>query len=153
MLARRVVLATGRDGLGGAHVPGFAHKIPRARWAHSSDVMDYATLAGKRVGVVGAGASAMDSAATALEAGAASVDLLIRRDDIPRINKGKGAGNPGLTHGHLNLSDDWKWKIRHYINAAQVPPPRGTLRVSRRTPASTWAAACGIWRWSTTRSA
>ena len=65
----------------------------------------------------------MDSAATALEAGAASVDLLIRRDDIPRINKGKGAGNPGLTHGHLNLPDDWKWKIRHYINAAQVPPP------------------------------
>ena len=55
--------------------------------------MDYAMLADKRVGV-GAGASAMDSAATALEAGAASVDLLIRRDDIPRINKGKGAGNP-----------------------------------------------------------
>jgi len=96
VLARRVVLATGRDGLGGAYVPAFAHKLPRDRWAHSSDVMDYATLAGKRVGVVGAGASAMDSAATALEAGAASVDLLIRRNDIPRINKGKGAGNPGL---------------------------------------------------------
>ena len=132
VLARRVVLATGRDGLGGAYVPDFAKKLPRDRWAHSSDVMDYATLAGKRVGVVGAGASAMDSAATALEAGAASVDLLIRRDDIPRINKGKGAGNPGLTHGHLTLPDEWKWKIRHYINAAQVPPPRGsTLRVSR----------------------
>ena len=54
MLARRVVLATGRDGLGGAYVPAFAHKIPRARWAHSSDVMDYAMLADKRVGVVGA---------------------------------------------------------------------------------------------------
>jgi FAD-dependent urate hydroxylase len=73
----------------------------------------------------------MDSAATALEAGAASVDLLIRRTDIPRINKGKGAGNPGLTHGHLGLSDEWKWQIRHYINVQQVPPPRGsTLRVS-----------------------
>ena len=94
MLARRVVLATGRDGLGGAYVPAFAHKIPRARWAHSSDVMDYAMLADKRVGVVGAGASAMDSAATALEAGAASVDLLIRRDDIPRINKGRAPATP-----------------------------------------------------------
>ena len=144
MLARRVVLATGRDGLGGAYVPAFAHKIPRARWAHSSDVMDYAMLADKRVGVVGAGASAMDSAATALEAGAASVDLLIRRDDIPRINKGKGAGNPGLTHGHLNLPDDWKWKIRHYINAAQVPPPRGsTLRVSRH-PNARFNLGCGV---------
>ncbi|ALS60641.1 flavin-containing monooxygenase [Pandoraea norimbergensis] len=130
--ARHVVLATGRDGLGGATVPAFARDVPRRFWAHSSDEMDYATLRGKRVGVIGAGASAMDSAATALEAGAASVDMLIRRDDIPRINKGKGAGNPGLTHGHLNLPDEWKWRIRHYVNVQQVPPPRGsTLRVSR----------------------
>jgi cation diffusion facilitator CzcD-associated flavoprotein CzcO len=118
--------------------------LPRDRWAHSSDVMDYGTLAGKRVGVVGAGASAMDSAGTALEAGAASVDLLIRRNDIPRINKGKGAGNPGLTHGHLTLPDEWKWKIRHYINAAQVPPPRGsTLRVSRH-PNARFNLGCGV---------
>ncbi|VVE48219.1 FAD-dependent urate hydroxylase [Pandoraea pneumonica] len=134
--ARHVVLATGRDGLGGATVPAFARELPRRFWAHSSDEMDYATLRGKRVGVIGAGASAMDSAATALEAGAASVDLLIRRADIPRINKGKGAGNPGLTHGHVNLPDEWKWRIRHYVNAQQVPPPRGsTLRVSRHANA------------------
>ncbi|QNN57358.1 NAD(P)/FAD-dependent oxidoreductase [Diaphorobacter ruginosibacter] len=132
VLARHVVLATGRDGLGGAWVPPVADKLPREVWAHSSDEMDYAMLKGRRVGVVGAGASAMDSAATALERGAASVDLLIRRDDIPRVNKGKGAGSPGLTHGHLTLPDAWKWKIRHYINVQQVPPPRGsTLRVSR----------------------
>nr|WP_218883554.1 NAD(P)/FAD-dependent oxidoreductase [Burkholderia guangdongensis] len=130
--ARHIVLATGRDGLGGPAVPAFARALPRRFWAHSSDEMDYGTLRGKRVGVVGAGASAMDSAATALEAGAASVDLLIRRADIPRVNKGKGAGSPGLTHGHAALPDDWKWRIRHYINARQVPPPRGsTLRVSR----------------------
>ncbi|WP_251864908.1 NAD(P)/FAD-dependent oxidoreductase [Achromobacter sp. Marseille-Q4962] len=144
VLARRVVLATGRDGLGGAYVPDFARKLPRNRWAHSSDVMDYGNLAGKRVGVVGAGASAMDSAATALEAGAASVDLLIRRADIPRVNKGKGAGNPGLTHGHLSLPDEWKWRIRHYINVQQVPPPRGsTLRVSRH-PNARFNLGCGI---------
>ncbi|CAM2185451.1 FAD-dependent urate hydroxylase [Paraburkholderia sacchari] len=130
--ARHVVLATGRDGLGGPSVPAFAKALPKHCWAHSSDEMDYGTLRGKRVGVIGAGASAMDSAATALEAGAASVDLLIRRADIPRVNKGKGAGNPGLTHGHVALPDAWKWRIRHYINAQQVPPPRGsTLRVSR----------------------
>ncbi|MFJ4292060.1 FAD-dependent oxidoreductase [Cupriavidus sp. NPDC089707] len=132
VLARRVVLATGRDGLGGAYVPPLAEALPRHLWAHSSDEMDYATLRGKRVGVVGAGASAMDSAATALEAGAASVEMLVRREDIPRVNKSKGAGNPGLTHGHYGLPDAWKWRLRHYINAEQVPPPRGsTLRVSR----------------------
>ena len=136
VFARHVVLATGRDGLGGAYVPAFAGDLPRERWAHSSDTMDYHQLAGKRVGVVGAGASAMDSAATALESGAASVELLIRRSDIPRVNKGKGAGSPGLTHGHLRLPDAWKWKIRHYINVQQVPPPRGsTLRVSRNAHA------------------
>ena len=134
--ARHVVLATGRDGLGGAWVPPIAEKLPRRVWAHSSDEMDYGLLKGKRVGVVGAGASAMDSAATALESGAASVDLLIRRADIPRVNKGKGAGSPGLTFGHLSLPDAWKWKIRHYINVQQVPPPRGsTLRVSRHSNA------------------
>jgi cation diffusion facilitator CzcD-associated flavoprotein CzcO len=94
--------------------------------------LDYQTLKGKRVGVIGAGASAMDSAATALECGAQSVDMLIRRADLPRINKGKGAGNPGLTNGHVDLPDEWKWRIRHYINTQQVPPPRGsTLRVSK----------------------
>jgi FAD-dependent urate hydroxylase len=132
VFARRVVLATGRDGLGGPALPGFIEGLPRSKWAHSSDTYDYSTLAGKRVAVVGGGSSAMDSAATALEAGAASVDLLIRRNDLPRVNKGKGAGNPGLTYGHLSLPDEWKWKIRHYINTVQVPPPRGsTLRVSR----------------------
>jgi cation diffusion facilitator CzcD-associated flavoprotein CzcO len=134
--ARRVVLATGRAGLGGAYVPPFMQNVPRQRWAHSSDVMDYGQLRGLRVGVVGAGASAMDSAATALEHGAASVDLLIRRPDLPRVNKGKGAGSPGFTHGYLHLPDEWKWRIRHYINQQQVPPPHGsTLRVSRHANA------------------
>src|SRR5437762_838887 len=74
--ARRVVIATGRAGLGGPSLPAFAEGLPRTRWAHSSDDNDYAALASLRVGVVGAGASAMDSAATALEAGAAQVHLL-----------------------------------------------------------------------------
>lgn len=130
--ARHLVLATGRAGLGGPHVPAFMDAVPRRYWAHSSDVMDYDTLRGRRVGVVGAGASAMDSASTALEHGAAQVDLLVRRKDLPRINKGKGAGSAGFTQGYQHLPDDWKWRIRHYVNRSQVPPPRGSvLRVSR----------------------
>jgi cation diffusion facilitator CzcD-associated flavoprotein CzcO len=134
--ARRVVLATGRAGLGGPALPALAEALPRARWAHSSDDNDYGALAGLRVGIVGAGASAMDSAATALEAGAAQVHLLVRRADLPRINKGKGAGNPGFVVGYEQLADDWKWRIRHYINTQQVPPPRNsTQRVSRHANA------------------
>ena len=139
-LARRVVLATGRDGLGGAQIPAFMDGVGHASkgglWAHSSDVLDYATLAGKRVGVIGMGSSAMDSAGTALECGAASVDLIARRAAMPTVNKSKGSGVPGLTQGHHELPDAWKWRIRHYINVQQVPPPRGsTLRVSRHAHA------------------
>ncbi|HSV45545.1 MAG TPA: NAD(P)/FAD-dependent oxidoreductase [Ramlibacter sp.] len=136
VLARHVALATGRDGLGGPWVPGWAHALPRSCWMHSSDAWDGATLRGLRVAVIGGGASAMDAAATALEGGAARVDLLIRRPDLPRINKGKGAGSPGMAHGFWNLPDAWKWRLRHYINVQQVPPPHGsTLRVSRHANA------------------
>lgn len=134
--ARHVVLATGRDGLGGAWVPEWAHALPRDRWAHSSQTWDAASLSGRRVAVVGGGASAMDAAATALEAGAARVDLLIRRPDLPRVNKGKGAGNPGMVHGFWQLPEAWKWRLRNYLNRQQVPPPHGsTLRVSRHANA------------------
>ncbi|WP_066270025.1 SidA/IucD/PvdA family monooxygenase [Hydrogenophaga palleronii] len=134
--ARRVVLATGYDGLGGRRLPAFVDGLPTDRWCHSSDVFDFNRLRGLRVGVVGAGASSMDSAASALEAGAASADLLIRRHDIPRINKVKGASNAGFMIGHWDLPDEDKWRIRHYINVQQVPPPRASmLRVSRHANA------------------
>ncbi len=142
--ARRVVLATGRDGLGGPQIPPFMQDVRRALWAHSSDVLDYSALAGRRVGVIGMGSSAMDSAGTALECGAASVDLIARRAAMPTVNKSKGSGVPGLTQGHHELPDEWKWRIRHYINTTQVPPPRGsTQRVSRHANAF-FHFGCGV---------
>lgn len=131
VLARELILASGRDGLGGAYVPEMAARIDRRFWAHSAEDIDFAALRGRRVGVVGAAASAMDNAATALEAGAASLDLFIRRADIPRINKFTGIGSPGVVHGFAALPDDWKWRFLHYVLAQQTPPPHdSTLRVS-----------------------
>ena len=49
MHARRVVLATGRDGLGGPAVPDFMESLDRGMWAHSSDEMNYARLAAESV--------------------------------------------------------------------------------------------------------
>ncbi|HEY8612919.1 MAG TPA: NAD(P)/FAD-dependent oxidoreductase [Roseomonas sp.] len=132
VLCRRLVLASGRDGLGGHFVPDMALGLDRRFWAHSREEIDFAALRGKRVGVVGAGASAMDNAATALEAGAGSLDLFVRRAALPRINKFTGIGSQGVVLGFAGLPDEWKWRFLHYAGSAQTPPPRdSTMRVSR----------------------
>lgn len=135
--ARHVVLATGRDGLGAPFVPPFAQGVDRKYWAHSADDIDFAALKDKRVGVVGAGASAMDNAATALEAGCAALHMFVRRADLPRINKFTGISSQGVVHGFVGLPDAWKWRFLDHTLAAQTPPPRdSTLRVSRHSNAA-----------------
>jgi cation diffusion facilitator CzcD-associated flavoprotein CzcO len=134
--ARHLVLATGRDGLGGPFVPEIVSGIDRKLWAHSSEALDFEALRGKRIGVVGAGASAMDNAAEALEQGAGSLDLFVRRKDLPRVNKFTGIGSQGVVHGFAALPDEWKWRFLDHAMKAQTPPPRdSTLRVSRHPQA------------------
>jgi hypothetical protein len=134
--ARKVILATGREGLGAPSVPAFMDDVPRDRWAHSSDDIDFPRLRGARVGVVGAGASAVENAAAAAEAGAAAVHLFVRRSDMPRINKLMGIGSPGFTHGFPELPEAWRWTIMYYSFTTQTPAPRGsTLRLSRHPTA------------------
>lgn len=132
VLARRVILATGLDGLGAPRLPDVAATVPARFIRHSGDVFDISTLRGKRVAVVGAGASAMDNAASALEAGAASVDLFIRRQDIPRVEKFGGVAGLGMTHGFIGLPDEDRWTFMTEAERTQIPPPRhSVLRVSR----------------------
>ncbi|ABC93661.1 putative oxidoreductase protein (plasmid) [Rhizobium etli CFN 42] len=131
VICRHVVLATGRDGLGGPYVPDIAEHIDRKFWAHTADEIDFGALRGKRVGVIGAGASAMDNAASALEAGAARLDMFVRRKALPRINKFTGIGSQGVVHGFAGLPDEWKWRFLNYAMGQQTPPPRpSVLRVS-----------------------
>jgi len=73
--ARRVVLATGIAPF--PHVPGFARDIPAAFCRHTMVLGDPAAFAGRDVAVVGAGQSALESAALLHEAGA-RVELLAR---------------------------------------------------------------------------
>jgi cation diffusion facilitator CzcD-associated flavoprotein CzcO len=144
ILARKVVMATGREGLGEPYIPDFVKDLPRGRWSHSADPIDFATLRDRRVVVIGVGASAVDNAAEALEAGAVEVRLLIRRKTMPRINKLMGIGTPGFTHGYPALPELWRWRFMHYAMSEQTPAPRGsTLRVSRH-PNGTFHFDCGI---------
>ncbi|MGY9048048.1 FAD-dependent oxidoreductase [Puniceibacterium antarcticum] len=132
ILTRKLVFATGRDGTGGPNIPAFIKDLPRHLWAHSADDIDFDSLNGKRVAVIGVGASAVDNAAEALEHGAAEVRHLIRRKDMPRINKMMGIGSFGFTAGYASLPDEWRWRFMRYSFATQTPPPHGsTKRVSR----------------------
>jgi cation diffusion facilitator CzcD-associated flavoprotein CzcO len=136
LTARRVVIATGIDGLGQPALPPVADKISRRFYAHSSDMVDFQALRGKRVGVVGAGASAMDNAATALEAGASRVDLFVRRESLPNIDKFSGISREGLIVGYVTLPDEIKWKIMRSGYEFPVPAPRDSvLRVFRHANA------------------
>lgn len=130
--ARRVILANGRDGLGGAYVPEMFRKLSKRLSAHSSDPIDFAALAGRTVGVVGAGASTVDNAAEALEHGAAHVAMLVRRKDVPRVNRGMGIASPGMWHGYYDLPPERRWAIVQYIADNAIPPPHDSmLRCSR----------------------
>jgi hypothetical protein len=132
IVCRKVIFATGRDGIGGPNIPGFIRKLAPDFWAHSADEIDFAALKNKCVAVIGVGASAVDNSAEALEHGAAEVRHLIRRNEMPTINKMMGIGSYGFTAGYAALPDEWRWRFMQYAFATQTPPPHGsTLRVSR----------------------
>ena len=130
--ARKIVLALGRDGSGAPRWPDFpslsmADPLARARVFHTMDTIDFEALRGKRVAVLGAGASAFDNAACALEAGAI-VEQYARRKVMPQINKSKAASFPGFLRGYSALDDARKWRFYTYIFDEQVPPPWETVR-------------------------
>ena len=132
LITRKCIMATGREGTGHPHIPDFVGDLPRSHWAHTSEDIDFDSLEGKRVVVIGAGASAVENAAEAAEHGAKEVRHLIRRREMPTINKMMGIGSFGFTAGFADLPDEWRWRFMQYSFATQTPAPRGsTLRASR----------------------
>jgi len=130
---RQLVLALGRDGSGAPRWPAFpslarGDPLAAGRVFHSADAIDFAALAGRRIGVLGAGASAFDNAACALEAGAAELMLFARRPQLPQVNKSKAASSHGFLRGFEGLDDARKWRVYTYIFDEQVPPPWETVR-------------------------
>lgn len=79
---RKVVLANGYAGAGGPNVPEFLRALPADKWTHTTGRLPVETFRGQVVGVIGAGSSAFDAAAVALESGAAEVHIFSRRSYI-----------------------------------------------------------------------
>lgn len=123
VLARKVILATGRGGFGGAAIPTFAEGLPKSYYAHTNESFDVAALKGKRVVIAGAGTSAFDAAAAALENGAFSVDMLMRRQQLININKQAHLVYPGYFHGYYFLSDEQRLRLLNEAQKKGAPPP------------------------------
>jgi FAD-dependent urate hydroxylase len=121
--ARRVVLATGIEGSGQWEIPPMIGQLPRHLYAHTRWEIDFAALSGKRIAVLGAGASAFDNAATALEQGAGEVRLFFRRPELVKVNAYRWAEFVGFLHHLGDLPDADKWRfILQIVRMGQLPP-------------------------------
>jgi cation diffusion facilitator CzcD-associated flavoprotein CzcO len=125
VLARRVILATGYDSNGAWHIPEFlSEALPPEVCRHSNHVIDFDALRGKRIGILGHGASAFDTALAALRHGAHSVDLCFRRRDLPRVNPHRWAEFAGFLKHFPELDDATRWAVAHFFDTADQPPAR-----------------------------
>jgi FAD-dependent urate hydroxylase len=115
MFTRKLVLATGQEGMGGWTIPEPFAGLPASRRAHVADAIDFTALEGRRVAVIGAGASAFDNAATALEAGASEVHLLCRRAEAQVIQPYRWLTFRGFLRHLGDLDDAWRWRFMHKI--------------------------------------
>jgi cation diffusion facilitator CzcD-associated flavoprotein CzcO len=115
LYARKIVLATGQEGMGGWMIPEQLRNLSAGSVATVADDIDFENLRGKRVAVIGAGASAFDNAATALEAGAAEVHLLCRRAQIQVIQPYRWLTFRGFLRHLSDLDDAWRWRFMRKI--------------------------------------
>ncbi|MBU8536783.1 FAD/NAD(P)-binding protein [Falsiroseomonas tokyonensis] len=133
--ARSVVMATGSGGSGGHAIPPeIAQALPAGRVLHANDLIDPACFQGERVGVLGAGATAFDIAITALQSGAASATICIRRPEVPRDNPRRWMENAGFLAHYVDLPDAVKWDYALRLRRIGQPPPQPTFDAAIALP-------------------
>ena len=126
LFARKVVLATGQEGLGDWILPQPLELLPPHLRAVTCDPVDFAKLEGKTVAVIGAGASALDNAATALEAGAARVLVLCRRAEPQVVQPYRWLTFRGFLRHLCDVDDAWRWRFMHRILELREGFPQAT---------------------------
>ena len=124
--ARKIVLATGQEAMGNWSIPEPLRLLPARLVARASDPIDFNALAGQTVAVIGAGATAFDNAATALEAGAAEVHLLCRRAEIQLIQPYRWLTFRGFLRHFGDLDDAWRWRFMRAILELREGFPQAT---------------------------
>jgi len=125
--ARKVVLATGQDGAGVWWMPDFVAALPERFRAHTADPIDFPSLRDRRVAVLGAGASAFDNAAMALEAGASEVVLFCRRPEPQLVQPYRWLTFAGFLRHLSELDDAWRWRFMSHILGQREGFPQETF--------------------------
>ncbi|MFK8186448.1 MAG: NAD(P)-binding domain-containing protein [Phormidesmis sp.] len=122
--ARFVIFATGMEGGGGKKLPRIVKaSLPAHCYHHTMDAIDFDAYAGKRVMIVGGGASAFDNALLLLRAGAQQVDMVIRRSHLPNLNRIRWSEWNGYHRHYIDLSDAEKWAYSlSEMRLGQLPP-------------------------------
>ena len=123
---RKLVLATGQDGMGVWWMPPDIEALPKTVRAHAADDIDFDRLRGRTVAVVGAGASAFDNAATALEHGAREVLLFCRRETPQVIQPYRWLTFRGFLDHLADLDDAWRWRFMQHILGLREGFPQQT---------------------------
>jgi hypothetical protein len=135
LIARKVVLATGIQGGGEWHRPDIVRNaLPRHLYAHTSEPIDYAGMAGRRIGLLGGGASAFDNANMALSLGVGEAHVFIRREVLPRINPIRFMERVGFTGRYPALSDAEKYAVMASFLGHNQPPTNDTFERAASRP-------------------
>lgn len=142
-LARKVVLSTGIEGNGAWQLPDLDFAaIPEGRYMHTNWEYDLSVVIGKRVAVLGAGASAFDTAAAALEIGAAEVHQFVRRKTIPDVNPFRLMERSGFLHHFADMTDQQRWDWMMAITGEGQPPTQDG--VNRCTAHDNYRLSLGV---------
>lgn len=132
---RKIILATGLEGSSSWRIPQIvADRLPKAKFAHAAEDIDFAALRGRRVAILGAGASAFDNAGSALDAGALKVDLFVRRQHLSNVNPLYWMTFSGVLAYFYELSDLHRWRFGRHLEAAGTPPPPASIARCKRFP-------------------
>jgi FAD-dependent urate hydroxylase len=112
----------------------FTEHLPKQLYAHSNDPIDFSALRGKRVGILGAGASSFDNASAALEAGAVAADICFRRAALPLSNPRRWMEFAGFLAHYPDLPDLQRWRYMKRLLDISQPPPEPTFRRAVEMP-------------------
>ena len=144
--AQFVVICAGIESAGLYRFPPqVTAALPRTAYSHTMEDMPGDRIVDRDIVMIGAGASAFDTANAALEAGARSVDMMVRRPDLPQAHRSCWGSKWNGYHRHyIDLPDALKWSYSLGDLDLGVPPPRDTYYEAIRDPRFTLYGSAGI---------